>query len=163
MSGGKSDSSALRGSRHGHGQDGSGRLCRWGPSLPLPVPLLPLPSASWRGSRHLSHSSHSSFPPCSFLFSLFPPPRLPQLSTQWIRVFPSQSRAPGHVHTPGPLPESGPAPRGRTPFHSFGLFRAASSGAGREGEHQRIKSTRNFHLPTQLETKEAIVRANSRH
>lgn len=72
-----------------------------GASLPLPVPLSPLPSASWRGSRHLSHSS---FPPCSFLFSLFPPPP-PALNTM-DSCLSLTVQGPGARAHPGPLARS---------------------------------------------------------
>lgn len=96
--------------------------------------------------------------------SVFPAPTLPQLSTQRVHVFSSQSRIQGPGDTPA-LPRKStqalPAPRGwarspgRTPFHSFGLSRAASSGGSTREENQ----LGTFQQPIQPETKEGIMRA----
>lgn len=114
----------------------------------------PVRSASWRSRCRIIRLS---FPPCSCLFSLPRSYRPPALHTMGSCLF-LTVQDPGSQGHPGPAEEKHPGPPctqrlgplpGRTPFHSFGLSRAASSGGSTREENQ----LGIFQLPIQPETK----------
>lgn len=137
-------SPALLGSGHRRGWESSGHSCGWETIRPPSVPPSPPASGSWR-SRHRTAG-------CLFLLLLsprLPHFTLPRLSDQWGSRLPLTAQA---LECPDTSLCIGDAPgsvlRGRRPSLQPGqdtipqLPLIESSKVW--GEHQRLKSTRNF-------------------